>query len=40
MRGGAALVLRRGQVVSEAPRAQSRLHLAGRPDSVNFRLGR
>jgi len=33
-------VLRRGKIVSEAPRAQSRLHLPGRPGSVDFRLGR
>ncbi|MCC7646105.1 MULTISPECIES: amidohydrolase family protein [unclassified Janthinobacterium] len=40
LRAARRLVLRRGKIVSEAPRAQSRLHLPGRPDSVNFRLGR
>ncbi|WP_215406455.1 amidohydrolase family protein [Janthinobacterium sp. JC611] len=40
LRAARRLVLRRGQVVSESPRASARLHLAGRPDSVNFRLGR
>ncbi|APA67083.1 MULTISPECIES: amidohydrolase family protein [unclassified Janthinobacterium] len=40
LRAARRLVLRRGKVLSEAPRAASRLHLPGRPDSVNFRLGR
>ena len=40
LRAARRLVLRRGKIVSEAPRAQSRLHLPGRPESVNFRLGR
>src|SRR5450830_182601 len=40
LRAARRLVLRRGKIVSEAPRAQSRLHLPGRPDSVNFRLAR
>jgi cytosine deaminase len=34
------LVLRRGQVLSEAPPARARLRLAGRPETVDFRLGR
>ncbi|MEW7849766.1 amidohydrolase family protein [Massilia aurea] len=33
-------VLRRGQVVAEAPSSASRLHLAGRPDNADFRLSR
>ena len=40
LRAPRRLVLRRGQVVAEAPAAASRLHLAGRPDSADFRLGR
>jgi cytosine deaminase len=40
LRAPRRLVLRRGQVVSEAPAAASRLHLPGRPDSADFRLGR
>jgi cytosine deaminase len=38
LRAARRLVLRRGQVVAEAPPAASRLHLAGRPDTVDFRL--
>jgi len=38
LRAARRLVLRRGQVVAEAPPAVSRLHLAGRPDSVDLRL--
>jgi cytosine deaminase len=34
------MVLRRGVVVSEAPRAAARLNLPGRPASADFRLGR
>ncbi|HYE40407.1 MAG TPA: amidohydrolase family protein, partial [Ramlibacter sp.] len=33
-------VIRRGEVVAESPPAHARLALAGRPDKVNFRLGR
>jgi cytosine deaminase len=33
-------VLRRGVVVSEAPRARSALNLPGRPAVADFRLGR
>ena len=38
LRAARRLVLRRGQVVAEAPPSASRLHLAGRPDDVDFRL--
>jgi cytosine deaminase len=34
------VVVRRGVVVSEAPRAAATLNLAGRPAATNFRLGR
>lgn len=40
LRAARRLVLRRGQVVSEAPPARATLHLPGRPGSVDFRLGR
>ncbi|MBD8541272.1 amidohydrolase family protein [Oxalobacteraceae sp. CFBP 13708] len=40
LRAPRRFVLRRGQVVAEAPSAASRLHLPGRPDSADFRLGR
>lgn len=40
LRAPRRLVLRRGQVVAEAPAAASRLHLPGRPGSADFRLGR
>ena len=40
LRAARRLVIRRGAVVSEAPRAGARLHLPGRPESVDFRLGR
>lgn len=40
LRAARRLVLRRGQVVAEAPPAASRLHLPGRPDTVDFRLQR
>ncbi|MBD8657002.1 amidohydrolase family protein [Oxalobacteraceae sp. CFBP 13730] len=40
LRAPRRFVLRRGQVVAEAPTAASRLHLPGRPDSADFRLGR
>jgi cytosine deaminase len=40
LRAARRLVLRRGRVLSEAPRACASLHLPGRPDSVNFRLTR
>ena len=40
LRAPRRFVLRRGQVVAEAPAAASRLHLQGRPGSADFRLGR
>jgi cytosine deaminase len=40
LRAARRLVLRRGQIVSEAPRARATLHLPGRPETVGFRLGR
>jgi cytosine deaminase len=40
LRAARRMVLRRGVVVSEAPRAAARLNLPGRPASANFRLGR
>lgn len=40
LRAPRRFVLRRGQVVAEAPAAAGRLHLPGRPDSADFRLGR
>lgn len=40
LRSARRLVLRRGQVVAEAPRAAAHLHLDGRPADVNFRLNR
>ncbi len=40
LRAARRLVLRRGQVVSEAPRAEARLTLPGRPAQTGFRLGR
>ena len=38
LRAARRLVLRRGQVVAEGPRARSRLILPGRPAAVDFRL--
>jgi cytosine deaminase len=40
LRAARRLVLRRGQVVSEAPKQGATLHLPGRPAQVDFRLGR
>jgi cytosine deaminase len=40
LRAARRLVMRRGQVVAESPRAQARLALPGRPERVDFRLGR
>lgn len=40
LRAARRLVLRRGQVISEAPPAAARLNLPGRPATVDFRLGR
>jgi cytosine deaminase len=38
LRAARRLVLRGGEVVSEAPPARSTLHLPGRPETVDFRL--
>ena len=40
LRAPRRLVVRRGEVVSEAPRAAAALNLPGRPATVDFRLGR
>nr|WP_175048127.1 amidohydrolase family protein [Duganella vulcania] len=40
LRAARRLVMRRGKVIAEAPRAQARLSLPGRPATVDFRLGR
>jgi len=40
LRAARRLVMRRGAVIAESPRAHARLNLPGRADSVNFRLGR
>lgn len=40
LRAPRRFVLRRGQIVAEAPAAASQLQLPGRPDSADFRLGR
>jgi cytosine deaminase len=40
LRAARRMVVRRGAVVSEAPRAASTLNLPGRPAAVDFRLGR
>jgi cytosine deaminase len=40
LRAPRRLVLRRGEVVAQAPRAAARLDLPGRPASTDFRLGR
>jgi cytosine deaminase len=40
LRAARRMVMRRGRVIAESPRAQARLSLDGRPDSVNFRLNR
>ncbi|MGH8854766.1 MAG: amidohydrolase family protein [Telluria sp.] len=39
LRAPRRLVLRRGVVVAEAPGAQAKLHLPGRPASTDFRMG-
>lgn len=39
LRAARRVVLRRGQLVSEAPRARASLRLPGRPQQVDFRLG-
>ena len=40
LRAARRLVMRRGQIVAESPRAQARLSLPGRPEGVDFRLTR
>ena len=40
LRAARRLVMRRGQVVSEAPPMRASLQLPGRPESVDFRLTR
>jgi len=40
LRAARRLVIRRGQVVSESPRAAATLNLPGRPGQTGFRLGR
>ncbi|MET0323328.1 MAG: amidohydrolase family protein [Duganella sp.] len=40
LRAARRLVMRRGQVVAESPRAHARLNLPGRPEGVDFRLSR
>jgi cytosine deaminase len=40
LRAARRLVLRRGQVISEAPPARATLRLPGRPQGVDFRLTR
>jgi cytosine deaminase len=40
LRAARRMVIRRGQVLSESPRAAARLNLPGRPPSTNFRLAR
>jgi cytosine/creatinine deaminase len=38
LRAARRIVVRRGRVVAESPRAQARLHLPGRPGSATFRI--
>ncbi|MQA40244.1 amidohydrolase family protein [Rugamonas aquatica] len=40
LRAARRMVMRRGTVIAESPRAQARLSLPGRPQQVDFRLGR
>ena len=40
LRAARLFVVRRGRIVSRAPRAAAQLSLPGRPDSVDFKLGR
>src|SRR5471030_3313213 len=40
LRAARRLVMRRGRVISESPRAEAALNLPGRPGRVGFRLGR
>jgi cytosine deaminase len=38
LRAARRVVIRRGRVVAESPRAQARLHLPGRPEEATFRI--
>jgi cytosine deaminase len=40
LRAARRMVMRRGKVISESPRADARLDLPGRPERTGFRLGR
>jgi cytosine deaminase len=40
LRAARRMVMRRGKIIAESPRAHARLDLPGRPGQVNFRLGR
>jgi len=40
LRAARRMVMRRGKIIAEAPRAQARLSLPSRPATVDFRLGR
>jgi cytosine deaminase len=40
LRAARRAVVRRGAVISEAPAGAARLNVPGRPERVNFRLGR
>ncbi|MYM81239.1 amidohydrolase family protein [Duganella sp. FT50W] len=40
LRAARRMVMRRGKIIAESPRAQARLTLPGRPEQVNFRLTR
>ncbi|TFW16360.1 amidohydrolase family protein [Duganella callida] len=40
LRAARRMVMRRGKVIAESPRARASLNLPGRPASVDFRLGR
>ncbi|HEX5343416.1 MAG TPA: amidohydrolase family protein [Duganella sp.] len=40
LRAARRMVMRRGKIIAESPRAQARLDLLGRPEQVTFRLGR
>jgi cytosine deaminase len=40
LRAARRAVIRRGQIISQAPRMEARLNLPGRPERTGFRLGR
>jgi cytosine deaminase len=40
LRAARRMVMRRGKIIAESPRAHARLNLPQRPESVNFRLNR